>query len=89
MSTFVNPIGMDNISWKYLITYCCFLFGEIIFVYFFFAETAGRTLEELTFLFEDKELAETANKAAEKAIGHRIDEVIEEIPDKVALNKGA
>lgn len=64
-TTFVNPIGMKNISWKYLITYCTlslifrrltlsvlsgvWLGFEIIFVYFFFPETAGRTLEELTF----------------------------------------
>lgn len=82
LSTFVNPIGMDNISWRYLITYCCFLFGEIVFVYFFFAETAGRTLEELTFLFEDKAMAETANKAAEKAIGHDRNETVEEIAEK-------
>jgi Na+/melibiose symporter-like transporter len=48
-TTFVNPIGLDNIRWKYLITYCCWLAFEIVFVWFFFPETAGRTLEELAF----------------------------------------
>jgi hypothetical protein len=33
-----------------------------------FPETSGRTLEELTFLFEDITLAEKANKAVEQAV---------------------
>jgi hypothetical protein len=48
-TTFVNPIGLQNISWKWLITYCCWLAFEICFVWFLFPETADRTLEELTF----------------------------------------
>lgn len=69
-TTFVNPIGLDNIEWKWLIVYCVFLVYEIIFVWFLFPETSNRTLEELTFLFEDKELAEKANQAVTKAVGH-------------------
>jgi len=48
-TTFVNPIGLQNISWKWLIVYCCWLAYEVLFVYFFFPETANRTLEELAF----------------------------------------
>jgi len=48
-TTFVNPIGLDNVSWRYLISYCCWLAFEVVFVYFFFPETSGRTLEELAF----------------------------------------
>lgn len=48
-TTFVNPIGLDNIGWKWLITYCCWLAFEICFVWFLFPETANRTLEELAF----------------------------------------
>ena len=48
-TTFVNPIGLDNVGWKYLISYCCWLAFEIVFVYFMFPETFGRTLEELAF----------------------------------------
>ncbi|KAI1505987.1 guanine deaminase [Biscogniauxia marginata] len=69
-TTFVNPIGLENASWKYLISYCCFLAFEIAFVYFVFPETFGRTLEELAFLFEDKALAEEAVRAVEKVVGH-------------------
>ncbi|RDL35992.1 Lactose permease-like protein [Venustampulla echinocandica] len=68
-TTFVNPIGLESIGWKYFITYCCILVFEIAFVYFYFPETSGRTLEELAFLFEDKSLAEEANESAVKALG--------------------
>lgn len=48
-TTFVNPIGLDSVGWKYLISYCCWLAYEVAFVYFMFPETFGRTLEELAF----------------------------------------
>ncbi|ETI29288.1 hypothetical protein G647_01741 [Cladophialophora carrionii CBS 160.54] len=96
-TTFVNPIGLKNISWKWLITYCCWLAFEICFVWFFFPETAGRTLEELAFLFEDKALADKAVVAVEKVVHHEdidpvaIDpksievghaEIVEQVPEK-------
>lgn len=70
-TTFVNPIGIDSISWKYLLMYVCLLVFENIFVFLFFPETANKTLEELTFLFEDQELADRATRAVEKAVQHR------------------
>ncbi|KAJ9606427.1 hypothetical protein H2200_009388 [Cladophialophora chaetospira] len=96
-TTFVNPIGLKNISWKWLITYCCWLAFEICFVWFFFPETSGRTLEELAFLFEDKALADKAVVAVEKVVHHgdidpvSIDpknievghaEIVEQVPEK-------
>jgi hypothetical protein len=48
-TTFVNPIGLTKIGWRWLIVYCCWLAFEIIFVYFMFPETSNRTLEELAF----------------------------------------
>lgn len=48
-TTFVNPIGLNSVGWRYLISYCCWLAYEVVFVYFFFPETFGRTLEELAF----------------------------------------
>ena len=50
--------------------YVCWLLWENVFVYFFFPETFGRTLEELSFLFEDRALADRAVAAVEKAIHH-------------------
>lgn len=40
---------MDAISWKFLAIYCGWIFFELIFVYIFYPETQGRTLEELAF----------------------------------------
>lgn len=69
-TTFVNPIGLKNVGWKYLISYCCWLAFEVCFVYFMFPETMGRTLEELTFMFEGEDLQRQANAAAEKVVNH-------------------
>ncbi|KAI1114130.1 guanine deaminase [Nemania sp. NC0429] len=69
-TTFVNPIGLQNSGWRYLISYVVFLAYEITFVYFVFPETFGRTLEELAFLFEDKAYADQAVHAVEKAFFH-------------------
>lgn len=69
-TTFVNPIGLERITWKWLVTYCCWLAFENVFVFFLFPETYGRTLEELAFLFEDQELANKATAAVEKTIHH-------------------
>ncbi|KAH8178664.1 sugar transporter domain-containing protein [Sarocladium implicatum] len=77
VTTFVNPIGLENIGWYFFLTYIVILVFEIIFVYLFFPETHGRTLEELAFLFEDKALAEAANDAAAKAVGGNVKHIEE------------
>ncbi|KAL4897322.1 general substrate transporter, partial [Aspergillus ambiguus] len=69
-ATYVNPVGLDRIAWKWLLVYCCWLLFELVFIFFFFPETAGRTLEELSFLFEDKT---KANEVA-AAVHEQIDE---------------
>lgn len=48
-STFVNPIALDAITWRYLLVYVVWLAFEIVFIYFIFPETHNRTLEELAF----------------------------------------
>ncbi|KAF3940041.1 hypothetical protein ABW19_dt0207748 [Dactylella cylindrospora] len=69
-NNFVNPIALKAITWKYYITYCVWLGFEILFVYFMFPETSGRTLEELAFLFEGSENNELLNKTTEKQLTH-------------------
>lgn len=73
-TTFVNPIGLKNIQWKWLLTYCCWLAFELVFIWFFFPETSGRTLEELTFLFEGNENSDRVTANVEKQIHHGIKE---------------
>ncbi|KAH7418568.1 putative MFS sugar transporter [Cadophora sp. MPI-SDFR-AT-0126] len=67
-STFVNPIGIKSISWKYLLVFCAWVFFEIVFVYFLFPETANRTLEELSFIYEGQEVQAKQTMATEKQI---------------------
>jgi hypothetical protein len=77
-SIFVNPIAMDAIGWKFFAIYCGWITFELIFQFTFYPETQGRTLEELTFLFEDKALADRAVTAVQKQIGAVETEVHEE-----------
>ncbi|KAJ5817487.1 MFS sugar transporter [Penicillium robsamsonii] len=67
-ATYVNPIGLARIAWKWLLVYCCWLVFEVVFIYFFFPETSGRTLEELSFLFEDKDKANEVAAAVYKQL---------------------
>ncbi|KAF8178016.1 hexose transporter [Pholiota molesta] len=68
---FVNPIGIAQAGWKYYISYCVFLLFEVVFVYFLFPETSGRSLEELAFLYEGDELNEQ-KKRVEKEFRHEV-----------------
>ncbi|KAG8218929.1 general substrate transporter [Butyriboletus roseoflavus] len=58
---FVNPIGIDSAGWKWYIIYCVWNAFQVVFVYLMFPETSGRTLEELTFLYEGDQEAFTHN----------------------------
>ncbi|KAH8654933.1 hexose transporter-like protein [Tricladium varicosporioides] len=69
-TTNVNPIAMPAIGWKFMAIYCGWITFEFLFIFFMYPETSGRTLEELTFLFEEKELADKAVIAVEKRIHH-------------------
>jgi sugar porter (SP) family MFS transporter len=56
-SSYVNPIAMDAIGWKYYIVYCCVIAVQIIVVYFYFPETKGLSLEEVSVIFEGEAAA--------------------------------
>lgn len=77
VTTFVNPVGLQDIGWYFFLTYIFIIAFEVVFIWLFFPETHGRTLEELTFLFEDKALAEAANDAATKAMGDKSVEIMD------------
>ncbi|KIW16504.1 hypothetical protein PV08_06559 [Exophiala spinifera] len=89
-TTFINPIGLENIKWRWLIFYCCWLGFENVFIYFLFPETYGRTLEELAFIFEDKEKSDRAVAAVEKARAgldddeneKRVETIVEHVGDR-------
>lgn len=60
--------SLDLSSHADICSYVCFLVFEIICIYFLWPETSGRTLEELAFLFEDKDLGEQAARITEKQL---------------------
>ncbi|KAH8675078.1 putative MFS hexose transporter [Ilyonectria robusta] len=64
---YVNPIGLENIGWKFYIYYCVWVAIIFLVVYFFFVETSGPTLEELAYLFEGKEEKQEMAKKIELA----------------------
>ncbi|KAF1972128.1 general substrate transporter [Bimuria novae-zelandiae CBS 107.79] len=67
-STNVNPKALNAIDWKFLAIYCGWIAFEFFTVYLLYPETYNRTLEELAFLFEDRDLAERQAAAVEKQI---------------------
>jgi MFS family permease len=63
---YVNPIALENIHWRYYIFYCCFLFVEVIVIWFFYPETRYLPLEEITKIFDGDDIATAANLEMEK-----------------------
>lgn len=51
MSTFIvnyiNPIGIQNIAWRYYIITTVFILLVLVVIYFTFVETKGLSLEEV------------------------------------------
>ncbi|OBT73915.1 hypothetical protein VF21_07463 [Pseudogymnoascus sp. 05NY08] len=62
----VTPVGFDNIGWKYFLVYCCINGACVPTIYFFFPETAGRSLEEIDEIFlSSKSIFDTVRVAEE------------------------
>lgn len=51
-NTFVNPIALEAIGWKYYIVFIVLLVVYSILAWFFFPETKGYTLEEIAVVFD-------------------------------------
>jgi len=60
-NSYVNPIGLDNIGWKYYFVYVAWLPVEVATIFFFYKETKGRTLEELAVIFDGEVAAVAGN----------------------------
>jgi MFS family permease len=50
----INPVGLAALGWKYYTIFCCILTCLVVVIYFLFPETKGRSLEQITELFEGK-----------------------------------
>lgn len=64
-NTFVNPIALEAIGWRYYFVFIVMLILLSITVYFFYPETRGRTLEQMAVLFDglDAEVPRVAEMA--------------------------
>ncbi|KXS14312.1 general substrate transporter [Gonapodya prolifera JEL478] len=51
-SSYVTPIAMGSIGWRFYFVYIAWDLMEVIVIYLFFVETKGRTLEELDEVFD-------------------------------------
>ncbi|KAL2838639.1 general substrate transporter [Aspergillus pseudoustus] len=66
ITAYCNPIGLENLGWKYYVVFCAILTVILATVYFYFPETKGHTLEEIAVIFDgepsDPEEPPTAGK---------------------------
>ncbi|EFQ32496.1 uncharacterized protein GLRG_07766 [Colletotrichum graminicola M1.001] len=53
----VNPLGLEQLQWRFYLVYVAVLVIECLVIYFFFVETKGPTLEEIAMLFDGENSA--------------------------------
>lgn len=75
-NTYINPIALNDIGWKYYIVYCVWLAVELIVVYFFYIETKNTPLEEIARHFDGDAALIGGHAATEKGriLEHEIHE---------------
>ncbi|KAJ4240354.1 hypothetical protein NW757_012532 [Fusarium falciforme] len=76
----INPVGLSAIGWRYYIVFCCILAALSTLIYFVFPETKGRTLEQITEIFDGKSIAVAAEDLVSKGKFGVVQEV--EMPGK-------
>jgi hypothetical protein len=51
-NTFVNPIALERLGWKYYFVFLAVLVVMAFTIYFFYPETRGHTLEQMAVVFD-------------------------------------
>lgn len=54
VNTYGIAVGIEAIGWKLYLVYIGWIVVEMVVIFFFFVETAGKTLEELSVIFNAK-----------------------------------
>ena len=74
--SFVNPIGLENIGWKYYTVFCVVI---LVTIYLFFPETQGYSFEEITRIFDGEASAVedrvVGQSAFQEKAGNRVTQV--------------
>ena len=73
-NSYVNPIALDSIHWKYYIVYDCWLAFELAVVYWYYIETRNTPLEEIVKYFDGETALLGGDLATDKARYHLEDE---------------
>jgi hypothetical protein len=68
-NTFINPIALEKIGWKYYIVFVVVLCVFGLTAYFYYPDTRGHSLEQMAVIFdgEDAEVAPVAETAVRTA----------------------
>ncbi len=66
-NSYVNPVALAALDWKYYIVYDCWLAFELMIVYFFYIETMNTPLEEIVKYFDGSDALLGGDLATEKA----------------------
>ena len=64
VNTYGAPIALAKIAWKIYIIYAVWNVVQTVWIYFFFVETRGHTLEELDTIFESRQPVKDSLKSA-------------------------
>ncbi|KAM0425278.1 hypothetical protein ACHAPT_009596 [Fusarium lateritium] len=67
--SFVNPIALDAIGWRYYIMFCCITAVAVVANWLLLPETKGRSLEEISELFDGQDVARAAREATKLECG--------------------
>jgi len=67
---YVNPIALENITWRYYIVYVVWILFEAAFCYRYVIETKNLTLEETAALFDGDEAVENITAATHGGAVH-------------------
>lgn len=67
--SFVTPIALDAIGWRYYIVFCCVLAVSVVVNWFLLPETKGRSLEEISELFEGPDVDSAAGRESKLEVG--------------------
>ncbi|KAJ4356258.1 uncharacterized protein N0V89_004289 [Didymosphaeria variabile] len=62
-NTFVNPIALDGIGWKYYVVFAVILLGITMTIWLYYPETKGHTLEEMAVVFDGADAAVSGTEA--------------------------